>query len=99
MEKKLKVGDLVYVTPGFPFNDWNGLSATILELNAGYGGKYVRVQPIIPMPSVNGKMNWALFHSEDIHRENRLWLKKHLKDILKLRSKLKEIAEFAGTLD
>jgi hypothetical protein len=98
--KKFRKGELVYVTPGAPYHGWDGMSATVLEINAGDRGRYIRIKTIVPMPNgIGGMMSEALFHPGEVRRENRPWLRKYLKNIVKLREKLKEVAEFSRTLE
>ncbi len=98
--KKFRKGELVYVTPGAPYHGWDGMSATVLEINAGDRKQYIRIKTIVPMPDgIGGTMSDALFLPDDVHRENRPWLRKYLKNIVKLREKLKEVAKFASTLE
>ena len=103
--KKLKVGDLVYLKDvGFPFNktddgeSWEGASCRVTNIQAGVDGRYIEVEPIIPIKTDRGIMTTCLFDSTQVRLEDRPWLRKRLRDILALREKLLEVAEFAGTL-
>lgn len=107
MQKKLKVGELVFLkNVGFPYDDtrhgaqdtWEGVSGIVTALNVGHNKQYVEVTPLLPMRTEHGPMQSAVFYPENCIRENRPWLRKHLKDILKLKAKLREVAEFAGTI-
>lgn len=99
--RPLKKGDLIYLkNVGFPFTrtdggyeSWEGASCTVLSPKAGYGGSYILVRPILPVNSGLEPIAECLFHPEQCARENRPWLKKHLKDIVKLRTQLNTLAD------
>ena len=104
--RKLKVGQLVYTkNVGFPFNriddggeTWEGVCCRVTALNAGYSRDMVEVKPLIPVKVKHGTMNSCLFHTEQVIPEDRPWLKKHLKDIFKLKTKLREVALIADEM-
>jgi len=93
---KFKKGDLVYLkNVGFPFDkpeepreNFEGASCTVL----GYINGYVNVKPLILTGS---KEDW-LFDESNIEKENRPWLKHHLKALLKAR---KQLIEFANMVN
>lgn len=99
--RPLKKGDLIYLkNVGFPFNrtdggyeSWEGASCTVLSAKAGHGGSYILVRPILPINGGFDPIPEGLFHPEQCVRENRPWLKKHLKDIVKLREQLNTLAD------
>jgi hypothetical protein len=107
MEKKFKVGELVFLkNVGFPYNkatrgqdSWEGVSGIVTALNVGHNKQYVEVTPILPMRTEHGTMQSAVFYPDSCIRENRPWLRKHLKDILKLKRKIKQLALFASDID
>ena len=106
-EKQLKIGELVFLkNVGFPYNKvtrgqdtWEGVSGIITALNVGHNKQYVEVTPLLPMKTEHGPMSSLVFWPDQVVRENRPWLKKHLKDILKLKRKLKQLALFASDID
>lgn len=106
--KTLKVGDIVYLkNVGFPYNrtdngmdSWEGASCVVEATNTGVKNAYISVRPILPLRADHGhKMSMALFSPEHVIREDRPWLKKHLKEVLALKRKLIEVARFAATVD
>ena len=104
--KKLRVGELVYLkNVGFPFNrtdngneSWEGASCRVINPTAGVGGQYVEVETLIPIKTERATMSVCLFDPTYVIRENRPWLRKHLKEILGLKKKLLDVATFADTL-
>lgn len=104
--RPLKKGDLIYLkNVGFPFDQngdkqesWEGASCVVLATNAGHGGSYIQVKPLIPVKAGSiGPMTDGLFYPEQCIREDRPWLKKHLKDIVKLREQLNTLADTIKT--
>lgn len=100
--RPLKKGDLICLkNVGFPFNrtdggyeSWEGASCIVLAVPAGAYNRCVQVAPLIPIKNGGeGAMEDCLFHPEQCARENRPWLKKHLKDIVKLRTQLNTLAD------
>lgn len=96
MKNSLKVGDLVYLKDvGFPYDrtddgheSWEGASCIVLALNAGYYKDMIRVEPLLPI----GDMKECLFYPHSVKKEKRTWLKKHLKDIFRIKAKLRGLA-------
>lgn len=104
MKSKLKVGDLIYLKDvGFPYNgegsdgyeSMEGASAIVKELNAGYNGKYISVEFIIPIKNRQRSQPFTscLFHPESCVKENRPWLKKNLKQIIAVKNELRKTQE------
>lgn len=101
--RPLKVGDLIYLkNVGFPFNrtdngceSWEGASCVVISSKAGHGGGYIQVEPLIPVRCEDGHgvMSSCLFHPEQCIPEDRPWLRKHFKGILKLRNQLNTLAD------
>lgn len=105
--KKLKIGELVFLkNVGYPFNrtddgreSWEGASGVVTGLNVG-PMKMVEVTPLSPIKADFGhRMINCVFHPESVCRENRPWLRKHLKDILKLKKELIRVASIAVDMD
>jgi hypothetical protein len=102
--KKLRAGELVFLkNVGFPFNkpeySWEGASCVVIDPEAGDGKAYVKVAPLLPMICENRTvMKDCLFHPDTVIRENRPWLKKHLKQVIALRKKLSEFSVLAQAL-
>ena len=105
--KKLRIGQCVYTkNVGFPFNrtddggeSWEGACCRVIGLNAGACKNMVDVEPIIPIKTSTGLMSRCLFWPEQVVPEDRPWLVKHLKDILKLKKVLKQAALVAGDIE
>ena len=103
MSTKLKVGQLVYTkNVGYPFNrtdnggeTWEGTCCRVVGLKAGATKDMVDVEPLFPIKTPHGEMTRCLFWPEQVHPEDRPWLKRHLKDIMKLKAKLREVATMA----
>ena len=100
-EIKVKVGELVYLkNVGFPFDrtddggeSWEGASCIVTELNSGFCKDMVTVKPLVPIKLGNGEtMKSCLFHPESVVKENRPWLKKHLKDIFTMKKALLDLS-------
>lgn len=89
---KFREGEIVWIDdPGVPYQDWNGASCIVENPKAGDRGRYVAVRLAIPFPP-SGSFT-ALFHSDDVKRETRPWLKKHLRKFITLRDGLLKTAE------
>lgn len=59
----------------------------------------VEVEAMIPVKTSHGRtMTTCLFWPDKVKPEDRPWLKRHLKDILKLKKKLREVALMAGEI-
>lgn len=87
----MKAGDLVVICdPGSPYNNWNGASCVVVNPRAGHLNRYVTVRPVLELGGVEGT---HLFHPDDIKLETRPWLKKHLKQLFKMRMDLLRTAE------
>lgn len=85
MTRKLKEGDLVWLNdPGMPYEDWNGASCVVVAVDTGVKNQYVEVRPVVP----DANCPSALLHPETVILETRPWLKKNLKQFLKLRTRL-----------
>jgi hypothetical protein len=94
---KLKVGDLVYLkNVGFPYNrsddgheSFEGASCVILSVNAGARKDMIDVRFLFPMRVDHGKMmNDCLFFPECVIKENRPWLKKHVRRIINFKKQI-----------
>jgi hypothetical protein len=104
MAKKLRVGELVYLkNVGYPFDNtadggesWEGASCIVTELNAGANKQMVTVEPLIPI-RIRGNnrefMKDCLFYPSQVIRENRPWLKKHLKSLIESKKELIALSE------
>ncbi len=98
-QSKLKVGDLCYLKDvGFPYTrtddggeSWEGASCVVRRLNAGVRKDMVYVETLLPM-RVSGRkddqMPGAYFYPDNVRKENRPWLRAHIRQIIKLRAKL-----------
>jgi hypothetical protein len=101
-QSKLKVGDLCYLKDiGFPYDSthdggesWEGASCVVRVLNAGLRKNLVDVELLLPIRTQNGRiMHGSIFHQESVLKEDRPWLKKHVRQILKMKTKLREFTE------
>lgn len=105
----MKVGELVYTkNVGFPFDrtddgheSWEGVSCIVTALNVGASKDMVEVQPLFAVKCGHGHtpMTSCLFHPNQVKREDRPWLKKHLRDIMKLKNVLRKAALEAQEID
>lgn len=101
--KTLKIGDLVYLKDvGYPYTrtddggeSFEGASGTVISLNAGYSKDMVDVQFLFPIKTTggDGSMSSCLFFPSSVIKENRPWLKKHLKKVFTLREELLKLSE------
>lgn len=111
----MKVGDLVYTkNVGYPFDrtddgheSWEGVSCVVTAMNAGWSKDMIEVTALFPIKCGHGHtpMTSCLFHAHQVKPEDRPWLKKRLKDIMRLKNVLRkaaleaeEINEEFGTL-
>lgn len=104
-----KVGTLVYLrNVGFPFNrtddgheSWEGASCVVVESDAQPGSVahamgMICVAPILPMRDERGRagLESAHFHyPEQVVRESRPWLRKHLRATIRLRTQLLTLSD------
>lgn len=104
---KLRIGQLVYTkNVGFPYNrtddggeSWEGVCCRVTKLKAGWHKDMVEVEAVIPVKTSHGRtMTSCLFWTENVKPEDRPWLRRHLKDILNLKKKLREVALLAGEI-
>lgn len=99
MKHNFKLDDLVYTkNVGYPYNkiddggeSWEGASCIVTKLEVNKD--YIEVKSLFPIKTRNGFMDSCVFFPEQLIKENRPWLKKHLKDIIRLREKLVKISE------
>lgn len=84
-------GELCYLSPtlGAPFKDMAGASCVITALNAGAGGRYTEVRVI---GETKKDTTW-IFHPGEVHRENRPWMRRHVRAIVNAQKELERIAE------
>ena len=98
-----RIGELVYLrNVGYPFDrtddgheSWEGASCTVTRLNTGAGNAYIEVRPLIPIRiRSNGEvMTHCLFRPDQIVRESRPWLRKHLRALIRVRDQLSSLRE------
>ena len=107
MNNTLKVGDLVYTkNVGYPFNrtddggdSWEGASCIVIELNTGANKRMVNVEALIPIKiRPRDFMETCLFYPEQLVKEDRPWLAKHLNAILSFKTKVNDMADFCERL-
>lgn len=102
---RLKVGDICYIKDvGFPFDregdhedSWEGASVVVLELGYGHYNDLIRVGTLLPMRAGrrHPPMRSCAFSADVVRKENRPWLRKHIRQIIKLRDKLKDFVHAA----
>lgn len=105
----MRIGELVYLkSVGYPFNrtddgheSWEGVSAVVTDTHAGATKDYIEVEPLFPVRCGSGHppMRSCLFHPHQVKREDRPWLRKHLRDIMKLKNALRKAALVAEEID
>lgn len=97
----MKKGELCYLSPrlGAPFKHMAGAPCVIVAFNAGAGGRYTEVRLI---GEAKKGTTW-LFYPNEVLRENRPWMRRHIRAIVNAQKELERIAEkmqkFAETID
>lgn len=106
--RPLKVGTLVYLrNVGFPFDrtddgheSWEGASCEVVKGSAQPGSvahamKMICVRPLLPIKAGYDRAGPedAHFDPEQVVRETRPWLRKHLKALLRVRKSLLTLRE------
>lgn len=90
---RFRVNQLAWLKdPGAPYEDWNGCSVIIVDVEAGDRKQYVAVRPVIPFRG-DDQPEVALFHPEKVCPETRPWLKKKIREFITLREDLLRVAE------
>lgn len=105
----MKVGELVYLKDvGFPYDQegnghesWEGVSCVVTAVNASAMKNMIEVEPFFPVKCGHGHtpMTSCLFHTNQVKREDRPWLRKHLRDIMKLKKALRKAALVAEQIE
>ncbi len=102
----LKIGEIVYLKGvGFPENNtadggesWEGVSGVVAENPAQKGApgeRMIYVRAFRPVLTRRGgeRMEATFFFPEQVHREYRPWLRKHLKTVFSAQSKLRKLRD------
>ncbi len=87
----MNIGNLCYldVKLGHPFKKFSGAPCVLTAKGVGQGQRYVQVRLI------NGKKteDTLIMHPGEVHRENRPWMRRHLRAIVNAQKELERIAD------
>lgn len=88
----MKNGELCFldIHLGSPFCAFAGAPCVLVRRNAGAAGAYTEVRLI--GEKEKGNKTW-LFHPAQVHRENRPWMRRHVRAIVNAQKELALIAD------
>lgn len=104
-ERKFKVGEIVYLKGvGFPHNrtddgheTWEGASGVVAPnpaMKGATGRSMVYVRAFRPIKVAHDStMDATFFHPEQVRREDRPWLRKHLRSVFHAQAEMAKLRD------